>query len=600
MRRVILNRIIKRIVYGVLFVIASYLITYFGIQRTLLDMKFDIVFLDFVYVLMVSFLPEILAWTGYGILFSVAVLLLKYKVFPAHKLERHYLGIKRGSMVKYLFICSLVVLLLFFVPYFMRQPGMTGDVVASLDQSVMQAGSQVSIMSGYAGDVISTILSILAAIFNFFVISPLYIFSPVRLDAFLCALFMSPLFYHTMTVSLSRRHIKVSRHVSKQLCQAGDKLVLKTSLSCSFPAPNASLRAAPVSKGNRTKWKMKSKKGMSCTSVENTEELALHEGYYNFDIVPVSIFTFPFFHTTVYKVCDTNADISVIPPLHYRTRIYIRKPSVFKETGSLIRKQLGSSLDFAGLREYAYGDPLSRIWWKGLAKSGEMLVKEFQSFSEDRWMLVLDLTNPNLAADSTKNMLQFSRIFIELCTRKDIAIGLSTFSPSFYYIDYEVNKRSLLSGLTKVTMPLYEISTKGVELILHDALGTDLDKLKRKCREKHMTLSMVYSYSGLGKQKTFFSWKGENIFKNCMQQFFTHLHKSGKIILLTDGNKKNMGMFKRFKAICENRRYPYLVILTEPKKDTIAQLKKAKVKHIYVPYARLATPGFVMGLVSLV
>jgi hypothetical protein len=422
----------------------------------------------------------------------------------------------------------------------------------------------------------------------------------VRLDAFLASLFLSPLFLHTTVVSLSRRHVRVSRTVSKHLCQEGERLQLTTSLASSFPAPNMSIGSAPIPGGRVSKWKMRSRKGFSFTSVENSEEFELKEGYYNFDIVPVTITTFPFFRTTVYKVCDRNADISVIPPLRYKTRIYIRKPGVVKETDSLIRKQLGSSMDFARIREYAHGDPLSRVWWKGLAKSGRMLVKEFHSFSEDRWMLVLDMTNQDMSSEGMRSMMQFSRIFIELCTRKDISTGLSTFAPSFYFIDYEVNKRTLLSGLTKVTMPLYEISTKGVELILQDALGPGLEELKRKCRQKHLTLSMVYSYSGLGRQHTFLSWKGENIFKSCTKKFFTQMKKSGKIVLVTDGNPGNMEMFKRFKALCESRRYTYLFILTEPKKETIAQFRRAKIKHLYVPYDKMATPGFVMGLVSFV
>ncbi len=600
MRRVILNRIIKRTAIGVLFVLASYAITLTGIQSLMLDPEFDILLLDFIYVLFVTFLPEAVAWTGYGILISVAILLVKYKVYPVHRLERHYLGIKRGSMIKYIFICGVMVVLLFIVPYVVRQPPLTGEIIAEIDRMSMQAGAQISFIGGYAGQMLGVIVSILAVMFNFFVISPLYPFSSVRLDAFLAAMFLAPLFLHTMVVSLTRRHVSVRRNVSKHLCQEGDRLVLSTSLSSSFPAPNMSIGAASVPGNRKSKWKMRSRKGLSFMSVDNEEELELKEGYYNFDIVPVTVSTLPFFRTTVYKVCDTNADISVIPPLHYKTRLYIRNPSVARETDSLIRKQLGSSMDFAGIREYSHGDPLSRVWWKGLAKSGKMLVKQFHSFSEDRWMLVLDMTNQNMPAEAMKGMMKFSRIFIELCTRKDISTGLSTFAPSFYYIDYEVNKRALLSGLTKVTMPLYEISTKGVELILQDALGPGLEKLKRKCREKHMTLSMVYSYSGLGKQHTFLSWRGENIFKSSMKKFFTQTRKSGKIVLLTDGNPSNMEMFKRFKEICDNRRYPYLFILTEQNKETIAQFKRAKIKHLYVPYEKLATPGFVMGLVSFV
>jgi hypothetical protein len=600
MRRVILNKIIKRTVYGLLFIMASYAVALLGIQRALLNIRFDTVLLDFFYVLFVSFLPGIVQWIGYGILFSVAFLVLRYLILPVHRLERHYLGIKRGNFMKSLFIIAILAFLLLVIPYFMRDSPPMGYTLASLDQTITQAGSHPAASGDYAGIVLGNLVLVIAGIFNFFVIRPLYLFYPVRADAFFCALFLSPLFFHSVTVGLSRKYVSVSRHISRHLCQQGDTITLNTAMKSPFPSPTVSIRSSRIVPGKTRESKVKSRRNIPYSSAELKEELVLDEGYYNFDIVPVSIFTLPFFHTTMYKVCDENSDLSVVPALKYKTMVYIRRPSVTRETGSLIRRQLGSSLDFADLRRYTHEDPLSRIWWKGLAKQGELLVKEFHSFAEDRWMLVLDFTNQNLSGDGVKGMLQFSRIFIELCTRKDIAVGLSTFSSTFHYIDYGVNKRDLLSDLTKVTMPMYEISQKGLELILHDALGPELDKLKRKCRGRHMTLPMVYSYSGLGRQKTLLSWKGERVFKNCMWKFFTNLKRSGKIVMVTDGDPKNLEMFRKFKAICENRRCPYLLILTETQKDMIDQLRKAKVKHIFVPYERLVKPNFVTGLVSLV
>jgi hypothetical protein len=600
MRRVILNKIAKRTFYGSLFILASYLVTLLGVQAALLKVRFGVVFLDFFYVLFVSFFPVILQWIGYGILFSVAFLLLRYLVFPVHRLERHYLGIKGGNLKKSLFIIALLVFFLFLVPYLMPESPPMGYTLESADQGIIQAGSQLAAMEGYAGLVLGNLAFAMAGTFDFLVIKPLYLFYPVRSDAFFCSLLLSSLFFHSMMVGLSKKYVSVSRHVSKHLCQEGDRITLDTSMRLPFPSPTVSLKSSRIVPGKRKKSKIKSKRNIPYSSAEVREELTLDEGYYNFDIVPVSIFTLPFFHTMVYKVCDENSDLSVVPALKYKTRMFIRRPSVTKETGSLIRRQLGSSLDFADLRNYTHEDPLSRIWWKGLAKHGELLVKEFHSFAEDRWMLVLDFTNQNLSEDGVKNMLRFSKIFIELCTRKDIAVGLSAFSHSFHYIDYGTNKRDLMSDLTKVTMPLYEISPRGLELVLHDALGPDLERLKRKCRGRHMTLSTVYSYSGLGKQKTFLSWKGESVFRNCMHRFFTNLKRSGKIVMVTDGSPKNLEMFRKFKAMCENRRCPYLLVLTETQKDMTSQLSKAKVKHIVVPHEKLVKPNFVMGLVSLV
>lgn len=600
MRKVILNKIIKRCIYGSVFILSSYLITLLGIQRALLDVRFDMALLDFVYVLFVSFFPNMLQWIGYGILFSVAFLILRYMILPVHRLERHYMGIKRGNFVKSLFIIAILVFLLFMLPYFMRQPLITGNMVTSLDQSTMQLGTGFALIGGYAGLVLGSLAFILTGIFNFFIIKPLYLFYPVRIDAFLCSIFFSALFLHSIMVGLGRKHIRVSRHISKHLCQEGDKIMLSTTMKCPFPSPTISLRPSKIIPGKTKKSKVTTKRNIPYSSVEIKEELVLNEGYYNFDIVPVSIFTLPFFHTTLYKVCDENPDLSVVPALKYKAMLHMRKPSVTKETGSLIRRQLGSSMDFAGIKEYTHDDPLSRIWWKGLAKYGELLVKEFHSFAEDRWMIVLDFTNQNLSEERVKSMLQFSRIFIELCTRKDIAVGLSAFSSTFHYINYGTNKRNLMSALTKLTMPMYEISPKGLELILHDALGPDFDKLKRKCRGKRITLPMVYSYSGLGKQKTFLSWKGENVFKDSMQKFFTNLKRSGKIIMVTDGNPKNIEMFRKFKAICGKRRCPYLLIVTERQKDVTSQLRKSKVVHMVVPYENLTKPNLVLSLVSLV
>ena len=146
MRKVILNRIVKRLVYGSLFILASYLIVWLGLQRFLLDIKFDMTSLDFVYVLFVTFLPDILSWIGYGIFFSIAIMLLRYKISPIHKIERRYLAIKGGNLVKSLFISGILVVLLFIIPYFVADPPLTGEMVSGMDQFVLQVPSAPGIV----------------------------------------------------------------------------------------------------------------------------------------------------------------------------------------------------------------------------------------------------------------------------------------------------------------------------------------------------------------------------------------------------------------------------------------------------------------------
>lgn len=600
MRKIIIDKIIKRTCWGLGFVFLSYAITLLGLKELMLNLRFGYAPVDFMYVLLVAFIPNMIAGIGYGILFSVAFLLIRHMLLPVHMVERHYMGIKGGGLKKYLFILAVIVVLLFVIPYFMRDNSLFGYFLSGIDQSSLQAGSAAYGIGEYAGAVLGPLAGALALLLNTMFIKPFFLFYSVRPDALVASLFLSALFYHSVMVSFSKKHVRIERHASKHLCQEGEEIAIRTTLRSPFPAPNVSLPRCSIAGGKIKGRENKSRNNISSTRLENDETISLKEGYYNFDIVSIRVFTFPFFHTTIYRVCDENSDVSVVPGLHFKTRAMIQKPSVVRESGSLVKKQLGSSLDFAGMREYCHDDPISRIWWKGLAKYDKLLVKEFHSFGEDRWMLVLDFTNPNLDEEGVRGMLRFARLFIELCTRKDIAIGLSAFSPTFHYVDYNINKKNLLSSLTRVTSPLYEISPRGIELIMQDALGSDFERLKIKCRKKSMTLSMVYSYSGLGKQKTFFSWKGENTFRESMKRFFIYMRKSGKIVLVTDGDPKNLGMFKKFKAICVNRHYKYLFVLTQSRGYMLEQMKMAKMKVIFAPYDQLTKPVFVMKLASLV
>jgi len=600
MRRVILNKIFRRTVWGIALVLLSYIMVSTGFKQALLDIEPPLGQLYFLYVLSVAFLPDLVSGIGYGVLFSVAFLLMRYFIFPVHMVERRYMAIKRSGLFKPLVICGLIVFLIFLVPYFMRWESLTGEAIAEVEQFGMQAAGGASMIGGYAGMVLASLAILLYYVIDVFFVKPLYLFSAVRLDAFAAGIFLAVIFYHSATVSLCKKRVKVERHASMHVCQEGETVTLTTSMQSPLPLPALSLPAAPIPSGKIIGWKMKSEKNLLSTSVRNAEDYQLREGYYNFDLVPVKISTLPFLSTTVYKVSDTNSDVSVLPDLKFRTRMFIQRPTIAKETGSLIRRQLGSSLDFADMREYTHDDPFSRIWWKGLAKYGKLMVKDFHSFGEDRWMLVLDFTNPNMGEENAKSMLRFARLFIELCTRKDIAIGLSAFSPTFRYTDYQTSKKNLLTSLTKVTSPVYEISTKGIELIMKDAVGADIGKLEVKCRNKKITLSTVYFYSGLGSRNTFFSWRGEETFMNCMKRFFTSVKRSGKIVIVTDGNPANIEAYRKFRAMCKARHYNYIFIVTEDRKDIMDQMKAAKIKRIFVPWEELAKPRFVVNLVSLV
>ncbi len=596
MKRIIFKKIVKRLIYGIFLIFLSYIFNFLKIQKILLNIKIPNTILDFIYVLFVSFLPSFIYWSGIGILFSIGIMLLKYLVLPTHVVEKHYLGIRKGNFTKSLIICIILSLLIFGAPFlFEGSPNFSG-IVGGIDNTLI--GSSNFLINNYntfLGPILP-ILGFMVIIVDYLLIKPLYIFSGVRFDAFLSGLFFSIILYHSLIIGLTNRYLKIERTISKRFSQEGERVILKTTLSF-LPAPNLFLSGKYIKGG---KNKIKSKEDFSCSRFEIKEEMQLKQGYYNFDIIPIHIFTFPFLYTKIYKVSKRDCDVFVLPKLKYKIKVPIKTPVVSRETGSLIKRQLGSSLDFAGLREYTREDPLTRIWWKGYAKYNKLLVKQFHSFAEDRWMLVLDFTNSGMETKKIAAVLQFARLFVELCTRKDISIGLSSFSPSFYFTDYQIDKKKLLSSLTKVTTPLYEISPKGIELILKDGLGKkEFEILKAKCKKRNMSLSTIYFSSGFGRESIFFSWRRERVFKNSLKEFFIKLNKSGKIVLITDGKFKNMDVLRKFKGMCETKRCNYIIVITEKNKHIINEVKKARIKHIFSDYENIVKPGFIINLVGL-
>lgn len=58
--------------------------------------------------------------------------------------------------------------------------------------------------------------------------------------------------------------------------------------------------------------------------------------------------------------------------------------------GVSLASSVGDSQEFMSLRDYRAGDPLRRVYWKGLAKTGKLIVKEYQDEYFVRHALALD------------------------------------------------------------------------------------------------------------------------------------------------------------------------------------------------------------------
>ncbi|MEN4013226.1 MAG: DUF58 domain-containing protein [Bellilinea sp.] len=96
----------------------------------------------------------------------------------------------------------------------------------------------------------------------------------------------------------------------------------------------------------------------------------------------------PFGFFAIQKVLPTEKTLLVVP--------YMVKLNVFPEPAGILpggralrRKSLEVTPYAAGVREYAPGDPLSRIHWKSTARKERLIVKEFEQDPQaDVWILL--------------------------------------------------------------------------------------------------------------------------------------------------------------------------------------------------------------------
>jgi len=73
-----------------------------------------------------------------------------------------------------------------------------------------------------------------------------------------------------------------------------------------------------------------------------------------------------------------------VPALHLAARRH------FQKGGVSLAAAVGDSQEFAALRDYRHGDPRRHIHWRSFAKTGKLIVKEYQDEYFDRHALIID------------------------------------------------------------------------------------------------------------------------------------------------------------------------------------------------------------------
>ncbi|MCJ8011474.1 DUF58 domain-containing protein [Paenibacillus sp. KQZ6P-2] len=112
-----------------------------------------------------------------------------------------------------------------------------------------------------------------------------------------------------------------------------------------------------------------------------------------------------------------------------------------------------------GVRDYVYGDRISRIHWNATAKTGSWKSKEFEYDSVPKIMIVLDAISANYASGSQFELaVSTAASLMNYASRERLCIGLATageqfkmFAPSEHHSD----RQRMMSHLVDVTADGY-------------------------------------------------------------------------------------------------------------------------------------------------
>ncbi len=492
------KELLKKFFIGTLLFLFSFL----PLRETLLKLSFTNSTFDFFFVLFAIAFPHIIRSIAIAIIVSVIFFSLKSVALPRGVIEKEIYKLKKRRFFKNLFYGTILIGPLIF-------PFRSGIIIFNILSNLVSFSPYFSFLS--------------------FLLLP---FSFMDLTLFLEALLISFFLLHLLKIISVKFGTVIIKTKNKVIEEGKESEFIVTAesripLFCFFMPPFK--MKVRVNKANfiKTKYELILKKKFPI-------------GYYRLDILQFRIATFPFFFSTVFKTVSNSVELTVLPKIKMKNVLYSKNPFAARETGDLVKRVSGGSLEFSGIKEFSPGDPVSKIWWKGLAKGGKLLKKDFFSLAEDRWILMVDLSNPNMSRKDEETLLTFSRAFVETFTRKDIEIGIHIISPNASTIKYSTKKRELMSFLIKHWHDFKHLSYKGSKLILKDAVG-NIENIEKRCKASGISLSSFVYYAGLIKKpkKTFY-WGRTKIFKKNLKSFTTTLKKSGKMLVVTAGMPEDL------------------------------------------------------------
>jgi uncharacterized protein (DUF58 family) len=115
-------------------------------------------------------------------------------------------------------------------------------------------------------------------------------------------------------------------------------------------------------------------------------------GYYAIENADVSAYDY-FFHKGYYAAFPQSAHLYVYPRPVDTRRLGLLTRAI---SGMMVSQNrlFPDPFEFSGIREYRRDDPMNRINWKASARTGELMVNQFDATTEYHVTILLDLDDP--------------------------------------------------------------------------------------------------------------------------------------------------------------------------------------------------------------
>lgn len=117
-------------------------------------------------------------------------------------------------------------------------------------------------------------------------------------------------------------------------------------------------------------------------------------------------------------------DRLVVLPKRYRLpQVLLPAQRLLQPGGHALSSSIGDSEEFLSLREYRPGDSLRRVHWKSFARTGEPVVKEFETEYFERHALVLD-TGADSETEAFEEAVSIAASFIYTIDTQECLLDL--------------------------------------------------------------------------------------------------------------------------------------------------------------------------------